>query len=366
MSASRNEMLRVWGRRAWWFLGIAGAVYIAFRFLARLEIVVLPLILGLFPASVLMPANRWLRDKGWRPALAALAVLAPAVGVVVLVLALIGPRLVEGLGSLGGDLSTAADNLRGWLVDGPLGLRSEQVDTYWDQAVSGLTSNGPSALLGGAATAVEVVAGAILTVIVAFFFLKDGDRMIDRGVASLGPERGKQMAAALHVGRTTLGNYLRGLAVIGLYEATFSGIGLAIVGVPAALPLAVLIFLGSFFPIVGAWLTGLVAVAVALVNGGLGDAVIVLLIITAAQQSQEYVITPTIFGSTLPLHPLAVLLGVIGGGALFGIAGAFLTVPAMAAGVAAYRALNEQSESPAGSARSSRMEGADDEPRPTD
>src|SRR5690606_6516319 len=118
-------MLRVWGKRAWWLLGIAGAVYVAFRSLARLEIVVLQLILGLFPASVLMPANRWLRDRGWRSALAALAVLAPAVGAVILVLVLIGPRLVEGLGSLGGDLSTAADNLRSWLVDGPLGLSSE-------------------------------------------------------------------------------------------------------------------------------------------------------------------------------------------------------------------------------------------------
>ena len=366
MSASRNEMLGVWGRRAWWLLGIGAAVYVAFRFLARLEIVVLPLILGLFPASVLMPANRWLRDRGWRPALAALAVLAPAVGVVILVLVLIGPRLVDGLSSLGGDLSAAADSLRGWLVDGPLGLSPDRVDSYWDQVVSGFTSNGPSALLGGAATAVEVVAGAILTVIVAFFFLKDGDRMIDRGVRFLGDERGDQVAEALHVGRTTLGNYLRGLALIGLYEATFSGIGLAIVGVPAALPLAVLIFLGSFFPIVGAWLTGLVAVAVALVNGGLGDAIVVLLIITAAQQSQEYIVTPTIFGSTLPLHPLAVLLGVIGGGALFGIAGAFLVVPAMATGVAVYRTLHEQSQSPADSARSNRKEGADYESRPTD
>jgi predicted PurR-regulated permease PerM len=361
----RNDMLRVWGLRAWWLLGIAGAVYVLFRFLGRIEIVVLPLILGLFPAAVLMPANRWLRERGWRPSLAALGVLTPAVGSLVLVFALIGPSLVDGLSNLGSDLSAAAESLRAWLVEGPLGLSEDQIDSYWDQAVSGLTDNGPSALLGGAATAVEIVAGALLTVVVAFFLLKDGDRMIDGLVDYLGDERGPQMAAALHVGRTTLGKYLGGLAIVGLFEGVVIAIGLAVVGVPLILPLAVLVFFGSFFPIVGAWLTGLVAVLVALVNGGLGDAVAILVIITGAQQTEGNFITPAIFGSTLPLHPLAVLLGVIGAGALFGIVGAFLIVPAMAAGVAAYRVLNETPE-PDSDARSSESGGADDEAGPTD
>jgi predicted PurR-regulated permease PerM len=123
---------------------------------------------------------------------------------------------------------------------------------------------------------------------------------------------------------------MEGIAFVGLVDAVAIGIGLWIVGVPLVIPLSILVFFGAFFPLVGAFVSGLVAVAVAFVNGGLTDALIILVLITAIQQLEGDVVLPLVFGQTLRLHPLIVLLGVAGGGIAFGLVGAFLTVPIIA------------------------------------
>ncbi len=127
---------------------------------------------------------------------------------------------------------------------------------------------------------------------------------------------------------------MRGLATVGLVDAILIGIGLAILGTPLALPLAVLVFIGGFFPIVGAFVSGLVAVAVSFVNGGPTDALIVLAIVVGVQQLEGNVLYPIIFKRALELHPLVILLAIAVGGVAFGIVGAFLAVPLTAVAVA--------------------------------
>lgn len=337
------EWLRRWGARAWWTVGIVAIGYLAFRGFGKVKLVALPLVLGLFPAAVLLPAVRWLEAKGWPRAVAALATLGAVVAALGLMIALIGPSLATGLGDIGSDLSEVVDQARRWLIEGPLGLSAEQVDRYWEQTLSGATQNGASTILGGVGTVVEGTAGLLLTIVVAFFLLKDGDRFMDAAAGWLSSDGDGRMREAFRVGRRTLGRYIGGLAVVGLFDAVLIGVGLVIIGVPLALPLSVLIFWGAFFPIVGAYVTGFVAVAVALVNGGFTQAVIVLVLITVVQQVEGDVILPLVFGNALPLHPLVVLIGVIGGGAAFGVAGAFLTVPVLATIVAVRRTLQEPS-----------------------
>jgi predicted PurR-regulated permease PerM len=124
-----------------------------------------------------------------------------------------------------------------------------------------------------------------------------------------------------------------------LVDSVVIGIGLWIVGVPLILPLSILVFFGAFFPLVGAFSSGLLAVAVAFVNGGLVDALIVLAIVVVVQQVEGDVVLPIVFGQTLRLHPLVVLLGIAAGGFAFGLLGAFLAIPLIAVAVSVHEAL---------------------------
>jgi predicted PurR-regulated permease PerM len=139
---------------------------------------------------------------------------------------------------------------------------------------------------------------------------------------------------------TTLNRYVKGLALVGLVDATAIAIGLLILDVPLVAPLSILVFLGAFLPVVGAFASGLFAVAVAGVNGGLTQALIVLAIVVAVQQLEGDVILPLIFGRAMQLHPLVILLAIAVGGVAFGIVGAFLSVPVAAVVVAVNQELS--------------------------
>jgi putative heme transporter len=330
--------------RAWWALGIVAFLYLAVRGFGMVRLVALPLILALFPAAVLLPVVRRLEARRCPRALASALVVLVGAAASVMVGFLVGPALAGGMGDIGADLAEAEQSVRQWLVDGPFGLSSEQVQSYRDRLVSTVTEDGASTLLGGLGVAAELLAGAALTAVFTFFYLKDGDRLVHHAVERL-PGHDGRIEDAFRAGRHTLGRYIGGLALTGLFDAIVIGIGLLIIGVPLVLPLAVLIFFGAFFPIIGAWLTGLLAVAVALVNGGLTDALLAMALITVVQQLEGDIVLPLIFGKVLTLHPVVVLVGVIGGGAAFGVAGAFLTVPAIAV-VVAVRAVMRDESSP--------------------
>jgi predicted PurR-regulated permease PerM len=132
-----------------------------------------------------------------------------------------------------------------------------------------------------------------------------------------------------------------GVAIIGLFDASLIAIALWIVGAPLVIPLAVIVFFGAFIPLVGAFLSGLLAVAVAFVNGGLADGLIILAVVVGVQQFEGDVIMPLVFGQALRLHPLVVLLGVAAGGIAFGLFGAFLAVPLIAVAVAIHEAISD-------------------------
>ncbi|MDQ3357214.1 MAG: AI-2E family transporter, partial [Actinomycetota bacterium] len=123
---------------------------------------------------------------------------------------------------------------------------------------------------------------------------------------------------------------LSGVVIVGLIDAVFIAIALLVVGVPLVLPLAVLTFFGAFFPLVGAIVAGAVAALVALVTGGVTDALIIVGATVVVQQVEGNVLQPLIMGRQVELHPAVTLLAVTGGGAVAGIVGAFLAVPVAA------------------------------------
>lgn len=246
------------------------------------------------------------------------------------------PSLAERIGNLVGDVATAGRSIRTWLVTGPLELSETQIDEYWQTIVDRATAGGglTAGLAGGAGALVEVVTGFFVMVITTFFVLKDGPAMADGLVWRLRPDRAEVLNRSMRVTLDTLSHYMRGLALVGLFDATVIGVALMIIGVPLVLALATLTFFGAFFPLVGAWVAGLAAVAVAFVNGGITEALIVLAVITVIQQLEGDLVLPVVFGKALVLHPLVILLAVGVGGLAFGITGAFLAVPAVAVTIA--------------------------------
>ncbi|MEX2654578.1 MAG: AI-2E family transporter [Acidimicrobiia bacterium] len=325
---------------SWRYLLVIAAIAVTFYAVAVVKVVVIPLILALFLTAILSPPVQWFKDRGWSPMLATWGVIAIVIPLVVGLGFLLVPSFVDGLGPLGEDFEAATDAFAEWLEEGPLQLSETEVDGYIQDAVSAFQSNIgglTSGIVGGATVAVEVITGAVLTLLATFFYLKDGDRAyaaLLRRVSDPG-----RVHASLSVSWATLGAYVRGLAVIGAVDAIFIGIGLALVGAPLVLPLSLLVFFGAFFPIVGAFLSGLLAVSVVFVNRGLTQALIVFGIVLVVQQIEGNVLHPIVFRRSLSLHSLVILMSLAIGGVAFGIVGAFLAVPITAVVIAGYQAI---------------------------
>ena len=173
----------------------------------------------------------------------------------------------------------------------------------------------------------QLATGAALAIVILFFFLKDGSKIWE---FFIGPLTGGRRARGERVGSTTvgvLGGYVRGTAIVAFVDAAAIGIGLLILQVPLALPLATLIFVGAFIPLVGATATGILAALVALVFNGWVVALIVLVIVVAVNQLEGSFLQPVVMGNSLKLHPLVILVALTAGTVLGQITGAVLAVP---------------------------------------
>ncbi|CAN5865916.1 AI-2E family transporter [soil metagenome] len=317
-------------------------VYFGFQLLRTVSVVIIAVVLSLFFASVLWAPVRWLMDRaGWPPALASLTALLASFLVLTGIGFLVFPSIASSFETLGTDVVIAWESFSEWLTTGPLGLSQGQIDGFVDSVVDQAQAIRGASLLGGAAAVAEFLAGVALAIVVTFFVLKDGRRMANKLIERVPERRSDEFAVGMRVGWKTMFSYMRGIAIAGLVDAVLIGIGLWIVGVPLILPLSILVFFGAFFPLVGAFISGLLAVAVAFVNGGLTEALIVLTIVVIVQQVEGDVVLPVVFGQTLRLHPLVVLLGIAVGGFAFGLLGAFLAIPLIAVAVSVHEALHD-------------------------
>ncbi len=325
------------GAGAWRLVGVGLVISFGLILFLRLRLVMLPLIVALFIATLLEPLAARLKRWGWPPALATFTVfVGVAAAFTGIILALV-PQTVGQFDRLGQDLERAIREVETWLIDGPLNLSPEQVQGYVDQVVewiSGDTGALTSRVVGGVQLAGEILAGIALTLVLVFFYVKDGDRIAAWALTHVQPARRDVARAAARRAWGTLSGYLRGTSITGLIDAVFIGIGLALLDVPLVLPLALLTFFGAFFPVIGAPLAGLLAVAVAFVSHGPGRAIAVAVLVFAVQQIESYLLAPNIMGRAVRLHPIVVLVALTTGGLVAGIIGAFLAVPVTAVGVA--------------------------------
>lgn len=309
---------------------IAAAIAVAALVLSHLRLVVLPVIAALFLSTILHPAVRQLRGKGWPDGLAALATLLVTLLLFGGVVALMAPSVTNEVDQLAHEVADGVEEVGDWLFAGPFGLSETQVRDYVEQAGDQVRDSAApiaSGVVGGALLAIEIVVGALLTLVLLFFFLKDGGRLW-AGVLSLVPADGRERAARIGTESwDALQGYLRGITVVALFDAVFIGLALWLLGVPLVIPLATLTFFAAYIPIAGAFTAGLAAVLVALVSEGVGTAIAVTIAIAAVQQIESNLLHPVVVGRSVRLHPVVILVSVAAGAITAGIVGAFLAVP---------------------------------------
>lgn len=335
---------------SWRLLVVAAAVAVTAFALSHVALVVLPVIGALLLATFLEPPAAWLKGRGVPDALASLVTVLGGLAVLAGIGVVIVPPLVGAVDDLSGELTEAIDAAEDWLLTGPLELSQEQLRNGVDQAADQLRDSVGTItdqVVSGAILVAEVMAGIALTIVLLFFFLKDGPRMWE-WIVGLFAARRQEVDDLGRRAWVALGGFIRGQTLVALVDAVFIGLALLIIGIPLVLPLAVITFFGAYIPIVGAFVSGLLAVLVALVSEGLLAAVLALAAIILVQQVEGNVLQPVIVGRAVSLHPVAVLLAVTTGGVLYGIIGAFLAVPltAVAATIGGY--MREQRTAPAG------------------
>jgi putative heme transporter len=318
---------------AWRLIVIAIAAALVVYAVLHLKLLFIVLFVAVALTAILVPLRRLFERIGLNRALSTTATLLLSIALLVGVFSLLGRALAGQAGEIASAFTQGVSDVREWLQEGPLQLSDARINDYLDQATQAVSDN-QSGLLSGAigvtSTAVEVVTGAFLVLFTVIFFLYDG-RGIWNWFVNLFPRKAHEsMHEASALGWGSLTGYVRGTAIIALVDAVLIGIGIAIVGVPLALPLAVIVFFGAFIPIVGALVAGFIAVAVALATEGLVAALIVLGIIIAVQQLEGHILQPLVMGKLVKVHPLGVVLSVTAGSVLLGILGAVVAVPIVA------------------------------------
>ena len=299
----------------------------------QLRVIVVPVFIAVILTALLLPAVDRLDQRGMPRGGAVALVLLGGLGLFGGILTFVVSQFISGLPGLVTEVTRSIDNATNWLIDGPAHLSREQIDKAGDTAVAALRDNQEkltSGALSTAATLTEIVTGALLTLFTLIFLLSGG-RGIYAYLTKIVPAGSRdRVRAAGRAGFGSLIGYVRATFLVALVDAVGIGSGLAILGIPLALPLASLVFLGAFVPLIGAVLTGFVAVVVALLAKGFIYALITLGLIVAVQQVESHVLQPLLMGRAVSIHPLAIVLAIATGAVLAGIIGALLSVPLLA------------------------------------
>jgi predicted PurR-regulated permease PerM len=331
-----------WGLR---IVVIAAAAWVIGWGIGAIWVVLFPVSLALIVTTVLGPPAAWLRSKGWPAGVAAAVVVLGFIGIIVGIIAILTPQVAGQANEVAAGVSDGLQKVRDWLTGEPLNLSDGQITSAISAVQDKVKASGSSISSGvfstiGAAT--SVIVNLVLVLMLSFFFVKDGHKFLP-WVKTIGGQRaGDHIVEVASRVWDTLGGFIRTQTLVALIDAVIIGGGLAILGSPLAVPLGVVTFFGAYIPIIGAFVSGAIAVLVTLVTNNPKDALIALIIVVAVQQLEGNVLSPMLQGKNMNLHPAVVLLSVAGGGSLFGITGAFLAVPVAASVAELLRYLNEQ------------------------
>jgi putative heme transporter len=325
---------------SWRLLVIFAALLAVVWMVGHVELIVVPVALALMLTALLVPAVDFLDRRGAPRGGAVALVLLSGIAVVGGILTFVVSQFIAGVPGLVDQVARSVVTLKTWLSRDK--WLSDQINQAGNAAVDALRNNQEKLTSGALSTATaitEIVTGALLVLFTLIFFLHGG-RQIWQFVTAIFPVHVRERVRdAGRAGFHSLTGYVRATALVALVDAVGIGTGVAIMGVPLALPLASLVFLGAFIPLVGAVITGFLAVVVALIAKGFIYALMTLGVIIAVQQLEAHILQPLVMGRAVSIHPLAVVLAIAAGGVLAGIVGALLAVPTVAVLNSAVRVL---------------------------
>jgi predicted PurR-regulated permease PerM len=325
--------LRIGAAWSWRLLVIGIVGWALLKVIGTVRIVIIPVIIALLLSALLAPAVVWLLRLRLPRSLATGLVLVGGLAAVSGTLTLVVNEFIRGVPELSENATAGIRKIQDWLKTGPLHLSDSQLNGYIEQGQKWIDENTQALTSGALSTATtlfELLTGMLLVLFSTFFFLRDGGK-IWRFVVRLLPVAARwRVNDAGTAAWATLVAYVRATVLVAFIDAVGIGIFLVIFNVPFAFPLAALVFLGAFIPIVGATLSGVVAILVALVDSGWVTALIILGVVIGVQQVEGHILQPLIMGRAVAIHPLAVILAIAAGVVLAGIVGALVAVPLVA------------------------------------
>jgi len=325
--------MRIAGSWAWRIVVLALAITIFVWLVIQLELIVIPVMIAVLLAALLTPLVRFLQrhhvPKGLAVAIAEIGLLAVITGLVVLVVS----QIRSGLPDLQAQSVAAYRDFTAFLAEPPFNLSQSELNAYIGDAVDALQGESGalvSGVLSVGSTAGHVAAGILLVLFALLFLLIDG-RGIWHWVLRLFPAKARPAVdGSGKAGWVTLTTFVRVQIFVAAVDAIGIGLVAFFLNLPLAVPIGVAVFLGSFIPVVGAVLTGSIAIFIALVYKGPVIALIMLGGVLLVQQVEGHVLQPLVMGTAVKIHPLAVVLGVAGAGFIAGIPGALFAVPVIA------------------------------------
>lgn len=321
---------------------VVAVVVVLAELISRFQLIVVPLLVAVMLAALLAPPVRWMEHRGVPPIIGTWAVILLAAALIAGAAWLIVPRLADGFADFGTALSDSYQDARNWLIEGPLALDAATIDETETRIADRFQQFAETGLTARATAIVELVTALFLTLVITFFYVKDGPRFSKSFVNRLPEDDRERGRLALDRAWWVTQRYLLAVVVVGAVDAALIGAGLFVIGVPHVIPIMAITFLAAFFPLVGAIFAGGVATLLALASGGLTDALLVVGLTIVVQQVDGDVITPLVYSKAIDLHPLAILLALTAGSIIGGVIGAFLAVPVLAVALAMVREWRDQ------------------------
>jgi predicted PurR-regulated permease PerM len=325
--------MRIAGAWSWRILAVAAAAAVLIYLVIQLRLLVIPLFVAVIIAALLVPFSNFLQRHRWPKWLAIAVSELGMIAIIGGLLFLVVTQVYQGYDDLSSKTVESYGELKQWLLTSPLHLTEDQINEYAQQALAAVQQD-TSAIVSGAlsvgSTIGHLLTGVLLVLFSTLFILIDG-RGIWAWVVRIFPRNARPaIDGAGKAGWNTLSNFVRVQILVAFVDAVGISLGAALLGVPLAIPIGVLVFLGSFVPVIGAVVTGALAVFIALVYNGPLIALIMLIVVLAVQQIEGHILQPLVMGTAVKVHPLAVVLAVAGGSIIAGIAGAFFAVPFVA------------------------------------
>jgi len=332
--------LRIAGAYSWRILLVVGVAGVVIFLIAQLKDIVVPLMVAVLVAALLVPLVNMLVRHRWPKPLAVAVAMVGTIAVVGGLIFVIVQQIRSGYPDLQDRSVKAYDDFKQFLAESPLQLDDKEIQAYIDQAFAAIQQDS-QALVSGAlsvgSTAGHVLAGLLLVIFATLFILIDG-KGIWAWIVRLFPRRSRPaLDGSGRAGWVTLTTFVKVQIFVAAVDAIGIGVGAWILGLvfggfPLVIPIAIAVFLGSFIPVVGAVLTGAIAVFVALVYLGPFRALLMVGIVLLVQQVEGHILQPLVMGSAVKVHPLAVVFAVAAGSFLAGIPGALFAVPVIAVG----------------------------------